>query len=77
MSHLGVQYRLQLNCYRYILEKYYGVRVESMYVVCTHPDNGAHAFVDRVPNMDAEIFVMMEHQRRRDLINESLNGSGW
>jgi len=53
------------------------VRVESMYVVCTHPDNGAHAFVDRVPNMDAEIFVMMEHQRRRDLINESLNRSGW
>ena len=30
------------------------VRVVSMFVVCTHPDNGAEAFVDTVPNMDVE-----------------------
>ena len=61
----GVHYRLQLNCYRYILQKYYGATVVGMYVVGTHPDNGDQAFVDDVPIMDAEVQVLMKAQRMR------------
>ncbi len=61
----GVHYRLQLNAYRYILEKYYGRRVSAMRVVCTHPDNGDQAFVDEVPVMQEEVEAMMHVQRLR------------
>ena len=61
----GVHYRLQLNCNRYILQKYYGATVVGMYVVGTHPDNGDQAFVDDVPIMDAEVQVLMKAQRMR------------
>ena len=36
----GMRYRLQLHCYRYLLQKYYDAVVSGMRVVCTHPDNG-------------------------------------
>ena len=48
-----------------MLEAYYDVRVASMTVVCTHPDNGATAFVDVVPLMAAETEVLMANQRLR------------
>ena len=32
-------YSLQLNIYKFILEKNYGKKVESMYLVVLHPDN--------------------------------------
>ena len=59
----GVHYRLQLNAYKYIIEKYYGRRVSAMKVVCTHPDNGYTPFVDEVPFMPEETEVLMRHQR--------------
>lgn len=69
MSHLedctGIHYRLQLNCYKYLLETYYGERVTSMFVVCTHPDNGDSAFVDHVPEMLEETASLMQYQRCR------------
>ncbi len=69
LSHLddcvGVHYRLQLNAYRYILEKYYSAVVSGMYVVCAHPDNGIEAFIDGVPVMPLEVEILMEHQRAR------------
>ena len=34
----GWHYRLQLNCYRRLIEKYYDRKVSGMFVVCTHPD---------------------------------------
>ena len=61
----GWHYRLQLNAYRYLLEKYYGKYVASMHVVCTHPDNVDDAFVDDVPALNREIESMMEIQRAR------------
>ena len=70
----GVHYRLQLNCYRYILEKYYGVIVEAMYVVCTHPGNGSDAVVDCVPVMHAETEKLMKHQRERCLFHTPCEG---
>ena len=68
-SHLddcaGNHYRLQLNCYKFILEKYYGFFVVDMYVVCTHPDNVDRAFVDHVPVMGREVERLMAFQRSR------------
>ncbi len=61
----GNHYRLQLNCYKYLLEKYYGQIVASMHVVCCHPDNGETAFVDDVPVMKNEAEAMMSYQRQR------------
>ena len=61
----GNHYRLQLNCYKYILEKYYGHSIASMHVVCCHPDNGEYAFVDDVPLMKSEAEAMMSYQRQR------------
>ena len=61
----GWHYRLQLNAYRFILEKYYGKRVLSMHVVCTHPDNLDEPFVDDVPVLKDEIETMMSIQRTR------------
>ena len=61
----GHHYRLQLNAYRYILERYYGEKVAAMWVVCLHPDNDASAFVDRVPVMNEAVVSMMSYQRER------------
>ena len=59
----GVKYRLQLNLYRFILEKYYGYVVSSMLVVCLHPDLRA-PFVDEVPHMPAETCEIMALRRQ-------------
>ncbi|OLP88805.1 hypothetical protein AK812_SmicGene29789 [Symbiodinium microadriaticum] len=42
----GQHYRLQLNIYKWILERYYDVRVDQMKVVCVHPRYLPHGFVD-------------------------------
>ena len=59
----GAHYRLQLNCYRYLLEKYCNHNVASMVIVGTHPDNGGAAFVDEVPRLFEETEQMMMWQR--------------
>ena len=54
-------YRLQLNAYRFILEKYYGQIVSSMYIVGTNPDNGDQPYVDEVPRMETETQALFQH----------------
>jgi len=63
-------YALQLNCYAYILEKYYGEKVVKMEVACFHPDNGDEAYHFEVGRMDKEVAYMMAWQRseRKDYI---------
>tara|TARA_B000000609_G_C24160100_1_gene343125 strand:+ start:409 stop:1170 length:762 start_codon:yes stop_codon:yes gene_type:complete len=43
ISHLPdinfIHYSLQLNAYKYILEKNYDLKVSNMFIVCLHPDN--------------------------------------
>ena len=60
----GNHYRVQLNIYKWMLERYYGARVAAMFVVCLHPDNGDQPFVDRVPVIP-EIEELMAIQRTR------------
>ena len=52
---------------RYILEKYYGVRVARMMVACFHPDVGEAPFIDEVPSLPTEVESMMLEQRQRHL----------
>ena len=53
----GEHYRLQLNIYMWILQKYYGVRVAGMKVVCVHPRYLPQGFVDDVPKPAGNSFL--------------------
>ena len=55
-----MHYTLQLNAYRYLLEKYYGVSVSEMYIVCCHPEHGDFPWIYPVSTLDAEVRRMME-----------------
>ena len=59
----GVKYHLQLNIYRFILDKYYGHIVSSMLVVCLHPGLQDGHWADVVPAMPAEICAIMQVRR--------------
>ena len=61
----GQHYRLQVNCYRYLLEKYYGRVVSKMLIVAIHPQSGPDAFIDDVPVLEAETDALMQWQRDR------------
>ena len=56
----GQHYRLQLNIYKWILERYYDVRVDQMKVVCVHPRYLPHGFVDDVPDMQETVEKLMQ-----------------
>ena len=59
----GQHYRLQLNIYKWILEKYYGVQIHGMKVVCIHPRYLPGGFVDDVPNMQGLVSELMQCRR--------------
>ena len=40
------QYSLQLNLYKYILEKHYGIQIFGMFLVVLHPDNQNYLKLD-------------------------------
>ncbi|CAE8656395.1 unnamed protein product [Polarella glacialis] len=81
LSHLadcaGMHYRLQLNVYRYILEKYYGQKVHSMFVVGCHPAYASsQAFVDEVPILEDETTILIRHQFSKTISDEYLDYLG-
>lgn len=54
-------YSLQLNGYRYILEKYYDKVVQDLYLVCLHPDNKNHNYIlIKVPDLQEEIHELFQ-----------------
>eukprot|EP00438_Fugacium_kawagutii_P002157 Skav219898 [mRNA] locus=scaffold841:204068:204922:+ [translate_table: standard] len=59
----GVKYCLQLNLYRYMLQKYYGQLVSAMFIVCLHPELAA-PWVYPVPMLEAEVEEVMALQRQ-------------
>lgn len=71
----GIKYELQLNVYRYILEKYYGVVVSAMFVVCLHPELAA-PFVHEVPRRDAEVGTIMSLRRSDQCAEQRLDVLG-
>jgi ATP-dependent exoDNAse (exonuclease V) beta subunit len=55
-------YALQLNLYKYILEKNYNFKVSSMYLVCLHPENKNNDYLMfSVPVMNYEIEQVLNH----------------
>ena len=56
-------YTLQLNTYKYFLEKYYGLRVSDMYLVIIHPDNKNYRQL-RLNHLDDEIVGMLACRTR-------------
>ena len=57
------KYSLQLNLYKYILEKYYDIPVHEMYIVVFHPTSqGFRQF--QVPTLHAEIKKMLGAYKR-------------
>ena len=49
-------YSLQLNTYKYMLEKNYGNTIGGMYLVCLHPENKNKSYIKfAVPTLDTEI----------------------
>ncbi|CAE7220712.1 unnamed protein product [Symbiodinium sp. CCMP2592] len=63
----GHHYRLQLNIYKWILEKYYHVKVAGMKVVCIHPRYLPDGFVDDVPDLADEVSALMQCRRNEKL----------
>ena len=62
-------YSLQLNTYKWMIEKKYGKKVTRMYLVCLHPNNKNKSFLRyEVPNMPEEIEDLMN--LRREMISK-------
>lgn len=54
-------YSLQLNTYKYLLEKNYGVTIKEMYLVCLHPNNNNKSYQRiEVKDMKKEIDDLMD-----------------
>ena len=58
-------YALQLNTYKYMIEKNYGMKVNGMYLVCLHPNNKNKSYLKyKVPHLKNEINDLMELRLR-------------
>jgi hypothetical protein len=56
-------YTLQLNVYKWMLEKYYGLEVADLYLVILHPDNPSYRRM-RLNILEDEVEDMIECRRR-------------
>ena len=58
-------YSLQLNTYKYMLEKNYGEKVVGMYLVCLHPDNKNKSYQRlKVSHLKQEIEDLMNLRKK-------------
>lgn len=57
-------YTIQLNLYRYILEKRYGYKINDMYLVCLHPNNRNCSYIKIiVPILLDEMDILIEYRK--------------
>lgn len=56
----GCKYALQLGCYAFLLEKYYGKKVRALALCCVHE---AHPINTFVPYLRAEVAYLMRKRR--------------
>ena len=61
-------YSLQLNTYKALLEKNYGVKVGDMYLVCLHPNNKNNTYI-KIKCADLSEEVAMLFDLRRTMLN--------
>ena len=69
LDHIGDtkfwHYALQLNTYRYILENYYGYKVDKLCLVCLHPENKNKNYLRiPVPILRNELNSLMEERKK-------------
>lgn len=56
-------YSLQLNIYKYLLEKNYGKKVEGLFLVVLHPNNKNSSYIRlEVPDLQEEIKRLAKHR---------------
>ena len=60
------KYGLQLNLYRHILERHYGIRIKDMFIIELHPDNDCYKEIE-IPRMEKEMEDILAI-RSRDLM---------
>lgn len=74
MSHLddcsGSAYALQLSCYQYIIEKYYGRRVTGRALASIHPEK---PFTTAVPYLKEEVEYIMARRSAMANVRKSLS----
>jgi len=57
-------YSLQLNIYKYLLEKNYGKKVVGMFLVCLHPNNKNHSYIRlEVNHLKDEMDTIIRHRK--------------
>ena len=57
-------YALQLNTYKYIIEKNYNTKINGMFIVCMHPDNENGSFLRfEIPDLSNEINALMKMKK--------------
>jgi hypothetical protein len=60
-------YSLQLNIYKYLLEKNYKKTVKGLFLICLHPENKNNSYIRlEVPDLQDKIKLFAE-QRMRNL----------
>ena len=74
MTHLedcsGCAYALQLSCYQYILEKYYGMRVVGRALASIHPDK---PFTTSTPYLKEEVEFLMNRRKAMTTARDALS----
>lgn len=64
-------YSLQLNIYRYMLQKYYNFNITQLLLVVLHPINTAYKIVT-VSIMEKEVSDLLEHRKVKPLYSEKV-----
>lgn len=58
-----VHYSLQLNIYKRVLERNYGMRIRDMYLVCMHPDYSPKSYMKyEVMDMQSCVDMLLENR---------------
>lgn len=58
------QYSLQLNTYKYILEKNYKIKIRDMFLVCLHPMKQNYILI-KVPDLSDELETIIINERAK------------
>lgn len=63
-------YSLQLNFYKYILEKNYNIKINDIYLILLHPENDTYKKI-KAKDLTYEINKILEN--KKEIVDESIN----
>lgn len=64
------QYSLQLNLYKYILEKHYGISIFGMFLVVLHPNNRNYVKLDVECKQKEISWILTERKNQMTILSE-------